>query len=225
MNKLVNQITATSIPETIECDFSKKKSGRFFILESKNDISSAKELYKGFRNGLISNCNIQNHSHLEDRLKDLVLQISSDQDFTLSDDEDLDNDAACSTVQSKEDIMQILEKSRKLNKENIQVIDGVEILLSGQGGRPFAKLDKDFITQKVETREFEPEQRAQILRELDDLLISTLKCTAEVDRLGQINANSNINHCPNSSISRNINEMRNLITELYLNSFKGTHDL
>ncbi|KAH8584134.1 uncharacterized protein ELE39_001637 [Cryptosporidium sp. chipmunk genotype I] len=224
MNRLANQITVTSIPETIECDLSKKKDGKFFILESKNDISSAKELFKGLRDGLRSNCNVQNYSYFEDKLKELVLRISSDEDFTLNDDENIDDDVACSSVQTKEDIMQILEKSRKLNKENIQVIDGVEILLSGQGGRPFAKLDKHFTTRKDEIKEFEPERRIQILRELDNLLISTLKCTAEVDRLNQINANANINYYPNSSISKNIEEMRSLITNLYINSFKGSHN-
>ncbi|OII72149.1 uncharacterized protein cubi_01482 [Cryptosporidium ubiquitum] len=221
MDRLLNQITIASIPETIECDLLKKKDGKFFILESKNDISSAKELFKGLRNGLKSNCSIQNHSNLENKLKDLVLRISSDPDFTLNDN--VDDDVTCLSVQTKEDIMQILEKSRQLNKENIQIIDGMEILLSGQGGRPFAKLDKDFNVKK-EIREFEPERRIQILHELDKLLISTLKCTAEVDRLNQINANSNINHCPNSSVSKSIKEMKDSITNLYINSFNGTHD-
>lgn len=221
MERAANKITVTSIPETVECDSSRQKDGRFLILESKNEVSSAKEFFKLLRNGLRSNCNIQNRSHIEDKLKYLVLRLFPDSDITLNDSDD-DNAVECIATQTKEDIMQILERSRQLNKENVQVIDGVEVLLSGQGGRPFARLEKNNVTQDQD-KEFEPEQRIQILQKLDKLLISTLKCTTEADRLNPINANASINYRPNSSFSRNIREMRDLITDLYTNSFKETH--
>ncbi|KAJ1610363.1 hypothetical protein OJ253_1236 [Cryptosporidium canis] len=223
MESKVNQMTVTSIPETVECDFSEKKDGRLLILESKNDISAPKDLFKQLRGGLRSNCNINNRSYIEDRLKDLIVKIFPDSDFSINDVDTDDDGVAC--IATKEDILQILEKSRQLNKENIQVIDGVEVLLSGQGGRPFARLESDHIVQRGEVKEFESEQRAQILEKLDQLLISTLKCTAKVDQANQINANANINHYPNSLLSKDVSEMGDLITSLYTNSFKGTQAL
>lgn len=222
MERAENQITVTSVPETAECDSLKKKDGKFLILESRNEVSTAKDFFKLLRSGLRSNCNIQNRPHIEDKLKNLVLRLFPDSEITLNDSDD--DNAACvaTTTQTKEDIMQILERSRQLNKENVQIIDGVEVLLSGQGGRPFARLEKDKTQKDHQAKEFEPEQRVQIIQKLDELLISTLKCTVEASQLSQMNASANINHYPNSSLSRNIREMGDLITDLYTNSLKGT---
>ncbi|KAF7459221.1 hypothetical protein HWI79_97 [Cryptosporidium felis] len=221
MSCKLNRVTVASIPETSECNLSKKKNSRLLILESNKDVSTAQGLFQGLRNGLISSCEDYNASQMDEKLKELVLSVSPGVDFSLT--EAINDEELMDTkTETREDIMQILERSRQLDKENVQIIDGVEVLLSGKGGRPFAKLEEN-LPKVQETKHFDPELRIKALRELDELLISTLRCTAEVDRLCEINANINIKHCPNSSVRREVDKMRNVITSLYLGSFKEAH--
>lgn len=216
MNKEIGQLTVTSIPETIESDASNRKDGQYWILESKNEISTTEDLYKGLMLGLKSNCNIRNNSEINEKLKKILISRSPNEDHFFRSEVEEPNVLEDTT---EEDILEILEKSRELKKENLQKIGNEEILLSGEGGKPFLRLESKEKQLESDDQETSESLRESIANELDRLLISTLKCVVEVERLGEINSCANIRHNLNSPVSQNIQEMRDLITDLFIDSF------
>ncbi|KAK6589867.1 hypothetical protein RS030_192953 [Cryptosporidium xiaoi] len=218
MSEESDQFTVTGITNEAIYDESMTKDPTFWILESKKEISTVKDVYYGLREGLRANCADKNNSQVEEKLKYIIPAVSTNSDLQF------ENGAV--TEQSIEektqvnDIMKIIEKSSELGKENIQRIDGVDVTLSGFGGKPFASSEKNIIKSELTL-----DQRVKASEEMDELLLSTLKSLVEVNRLNNnVNFNTDINFNPNSNISKSLGEMKEMLTNMFLRTFNpGEH--
>ncbi|KAH8739004.1 hypothetical protein FG386_003329 [Cryptosporidium ryanae] len=225
MSEESDQFTVTEITTETCSNGSKPKDSTFWILESKKEISAAEDVYYGLREGLRANCADKNNCQVEERLKAIIPGRSGDSVLDLQFYNNTETPQNIKEESQADEITRIIEKSRELGKENIQKVEGIDVVFSGFGGKPFVFLDKNNYNVKTDNlkNELTLDKRVKASEEMDQLLLSTLKSLVEVDRLNNnVNSNIDIRFNPDSNINKSLGEMKEMLTSILLKSFNAS---